>query len=46
MALKAHPEISHLVGHSLGAAAAIEMAKQRPELGMTAYGAPVIDFFC
>ncbi len=31
-ALKAHPEVTHLVGHSLGGAAVLEAAKERPVL--------------
>jgi pimeloyl-ACP methyl ester carboxylesterase len=44
-ALKAHPEVTHLVGHSLGGAAVLEAAKERPELQTTTYGAPVMDVF-
>jgi pimeloyl-ACP methyl ester carboxylesterase len=44
-ALKAHPEVTNLVGHSLGASVALEMSKQRPELTATTYGAPVMDVF-
>jgi pimeloyl-ACP methyl ester carboxylesterase len=44
-ALRAHPEVSHLVGHSLGGSTVLEMAKNRPELTTTTYGAPVMDVF-
>ena len=44
-ALKAHPEVTHLVSHSFGASVALEMAKERPELQTTTYGAPVVDVF-
>ncbi len=44
-ALKAHPEVTHLVGHSLGGSTVLEMAKNRPELTTTTYGAPVMDVF-
>ncbi len=44
-ALRSHAEVTHLVGHSLGAAAIREAARQRPELTTTSYGAPVIDVF-
>ncbi len=37
--------MTNLVGHSLGAAAILEMARQRPELATTTYGAPVMDVF-
>jgi hypothetical protein len=44
-ALKAHPEVKHLVGHSLGGATVLEAAKTRPDLKTTTYGAPVFDIF-
>ncbi len=44
-ALKAHPEVKHIVGHSLGGAAVLEAAKTRPDLQTTTYGAPVFDIF-
>ena len=44
-ALRAHPEVKHLVGHSLGGATVLEMAKTRPDLKTTTYGAPVFDIF-
>jgi pimeloyl-ACP methyl ester carboxylesterase len=42
-ALAAHPEVKHLVGHSLGGAVILEVAKSRPDLKTTTYGAPVFD---
>jgi len=44
-ALKAHPEVTHLVGHSLGGATVLEAAKQNPKYKTTTYGAPVMDPF-
>jgi hypothetical protein len=44
-ALKAHPEATRLIGHSLGASVILEAQKQRPELEVTTYGAPVTDVF-
>ena len=41
-ALKAHPEVKHLVGHSLGGATILEAAKGT-SLTTTTYGAPVTD---
>jgi len=41
-ALKAHPEVKHLVGHSLGGAVILEAAKGT-SLTTTTYGAPVTD---
>jgi hypothetical protein len=42
-ALSAHPELRHMVGHSLGASTILEAAKSRPDLTTTTYGAPVFD---
>jgi pimeloyl-ACP methyl ester carboxylesterase len=44
-ALAAHPEVTHLISHSLGGSVALEIAKERPELQTTTYGAPVMDVF-
>ncbi len=44
-ALARHPEVTQLVGHSLGGAAVIEAARQQPTLSTTTYGAPVMDVF-
>jgi pimeloyl-ACP methyl ester carboxylesterase len=41
-ALKAHPEVTHLVGHSLGGAVILEAARGT-SLKTTTYGAPVTD---
>ncbi len=44
-ALARHPEVTQLVGHSLGGAAVLEAARQKPSLSTTTYGAPVMDVF-
>ena len=44
-ALKAHPEVTRVVGHSLGGAVSLELQKNHPEreLNSRTYGAPVYD---
>ena len=42
-ALKAHPEITHVVGHSQGGSVALELQKAYPELKTRTYGTPVFD---
>ena len=44
-ALKAHPEVTRVVGHSLGGAVSLELQKNHPELGLNSrtYGALVYD---
>ncbi len=37
-ALKSNPQVTQLVGHSLGGSAVLEAAKQHPELSTTTYG--------
>ncbi len=44
-ALKANPQVKHMVGHSLGGSTVLEAAKARPDLKTTTYGAPVFDIF-
>jgi hypothetical protein len=44
-ALARHPEVTQLVGHSLGGAAVLEAARQNLSLRATTYGAPVMDVF-
>jgi hypothetical protein len=44
-ALSKHEEVTNLVGHSLGASAILEAAKQNPKFTTTTYGAPVMDVF-
>jgi homoserine acetyltransferase len=43
-ALKANPQIERVVGHSLGAMAALELQRHYPSLKSRTYGAPVLDF--
>lgn len=42
-ALKANPNITRVVGHSLGGSVALELQKQYPHLQSRTYGAPVWD---
>lgn len=44
-ALKANPDITRVVGHSLGGSVALELQKQYPNLKSQTYGAPVWDPF-
>ena len=44
-ALKANPNISRVVGHSLGGSVALELQKNYPHLQSRTYGAPVWDPF-
>jgi len=44
-ALAANPQITRVVGHSLGGAVALEMQKQRPQLKSRTFGAPVWDLW-
>ena len=44
-ALKNNPNITRVVGHSLGGAVAVEMTKNHPNLNYRTYGAPVFDPF-
>ena len=42
-ALKANPDVTRVVGHSLGGAVALELQKNHPGLNSRTYGAPVFD---
>ena len=42
-ALKANPQVTRVVGHSLGGAVALEAQKRKPGLASRTYGAPVLD---
>jgi hypothetical protein len=42
-ALKANPDVTRVVGHSLGGAVALELEKNHPGLQSRTYGAPVFD---
>jgi predicted DNA-binding WGR domain protein len=44
-ALSRNPQVTHLVGHSLGGSVVEEMARQNKALTATTYGAPVVDVF-
>ena len=44
-ALKANPDVTRVVGHSLGGAVALELQKNHPNLKSRTYGAPVWDPF-
>ena len=44
-AFSSNKQVTTLVGDSLGGAAVLEAARQRPELATTTYGAPVLDVF-
>lgn len=39
--LAANPQLTRVVGHSLGGAVALQLQKEKPELQTTTYGAPV-----
>ena len=39
--LVANPQLTRVVGHSLGGAVALQLQKENPELQTTTYGAPV-----
>ena len=41
--LKEHPEITHVSGHSLGGAVALELQREFPQLETRTYGAPVFE---
>ena len=42
-ALSEHPEVTNVVGHSLGGSVALELQKGRKSLKSRTYGAPVFD---
>ncbi len=42
-ALTPNPNITKVVGHSLGGSVALELQKQYPQLESRTYGAPVFD---
>ena len=42
-ALKANPQVTRVVGHSLGGAVALQLQKDKPGLASRTYGAPVLD---
>ena len=42
-ALREHPEVTNVVGHTLGGSVALELQKGRKSLKSRTYGAPVFD---
>jgi len=44
-ALKANPQATTVVGHSLGGSVALQLQKDNPRLKSVTYGAPVLDVF-
>jgi pimeloyl-ACP methyl ester carboxylesterase len=42
-ALKANPQVTRVVGHSLGGAVSLQLQKDKPGLASRTYGAPVFD---
>ena len=43
MVLDANPQLTRVVGHSLGGAVALDLQKRNPSLHSVTYGAPVLD---
>ena len=43
MVLDANPQLTRVVGHSLGGAVALDLQKRNPGLHSVTYGAPVLD---
>jgi len=43
MVLDAKPQLTRVVGHSLGGAVALDLQKRNPSLHSVTYGAPVLD---